>query len=125
MSNHEPQYLITESDNPWIPALTRATVYDIYYIDNNHKRYLACAPTRAEAEAFIERDRVKPVWDERGDCRWCGIARSDLSRYPAWWFGCVHAWVAAWQRERVAALLLGRERLRGGARRRGGAKWER
>lgn len=89
MSNHEPQYLITESDNPWIPALNRVTVYDIYYLDSNHRRYLACAPTRAEAEAFIERDRVKPVWDDNGDCRWCGIARSDLARYPAWWFGCV------------------------------------
>lgn len=90
MSRHAPEYRIYETTHPWEPGVT---INEVHYIDNASgfaiTRFLTAMRTREEAEEFIARDRVAPVWDAEGDCRWCGIARDDLARYPAWWFGCI------------------------------------
>jgi len=84
------KYRIRQEPSPWAPDDESMYVWivEVLMYGERFRRTIKSKPTFADAVAFCERDNESPVWDDHGDCRWCGIDKADLAAYPRWWFGC-------------------------------------
>ena len=82
-------YTIVTEPNPWQGDAQPPTIYTVQVnMWGAGPSTLRDFPTEAAAREFIAADSAAPVWDEDGCCKWCGIAKTDLAVYPAYWFGC-------------------------------------
>jgi hypothetical protein len=82
-------YTIVTEPNPWTGEGQPPTFYAVQVnMWGAGPSTLRDFPTEQAARDFIAADSAAPVWDTDGMCKWCGIAKSDLAVYPAYWFGC-------------------------------------
>lgn len=82
-------YTITTEPNPWKGDGQPPTIYAVQVnMWGAGPSTLRDFTTEEAAQEFIAANSAAPVWDQDGCCKWCGIAKSDLAVYPAWWFGC-------------------------------------
>ena len=85
------KYRITPQSSPWEPDNKDKYVWlvEVPMYGPQFYKTVKAAPTFADAVAYAEKDADSPVWTETDqECRWCGMAKSDLIVYPRWWFGC-------------------------------------
>ena len=88
--SEDERYEIRKEPSPWEPdnadRYTWIVYVDKYGTGRHHP--IKTTATLLDAKWFVTADAQSPVFDQYGDCRWCGIAESDLRMYPRWWFGC-------------------------------------
>jgi hypothetical protein len=85
------RYIIQQEASPWEPNNPNLWVWRITVNVRGDARFyniLATAPTLADAIAYAERDSNAPVFNDHGECRWCGMEKAYLVVAPRWWFGC-------------------------------------
>ena len=90
-ATRDGRYRITPQPSPWEPEDKTKYVWavEVPVYGDLHYRIIKAASTFADAVEFAEKDDASPVWRvEDGDCRWCRMAKADLSMYPRWWFAC-------------------------------------
>lgn len=86
----DDRYTVYIDRDPWLREGLQINAFSIHVRKYGGTYYspLRTEPTLSAALEYIKQDAASPVFDDFGDCRWCGIARQDLLAYPRWWFGC-------------------------------------
>jgi len=87
----DDRYGIRLERDPWIrPEGSNPPVYVVYIGKYGpfSQSPLATLTAFGAAVDYIKQDAALPVFNEAGDCRWCGLSQLDLASAPRWWFGC-------------------------------------
>lgn len=88
--SRDKRYLLAEEENPWWwpgsdnPRMT----WTVRVGREGARRMIWSGPTLDAVKAYAEHDVTLPVFDSRGECRWCHIEKAYLEQTPPGWFGC-------------------------------------
>lgn len=86
------RYRVTRDEDPWWHPDSNEEPHETWTVSvrkwGNSWNYLYRAADFDGAVFLAESDADRPVFNEDGECRWCGTEENYLTGVPSGWFGC-------------------------------------